>query len=76
MHLVGCRMYWLAEFLGEDGGEETKAYGGWNEAALTLGAPVPPPAALVRALDRTWRLMSDCLARWGPAELQQTFPDN
>ncbi|HEY7976320.1 MAG TPA: DinB family protein, partial [Ktedonobacterales bacterium] len=33
-------------------------------------------AELVQGLDRTWQLMADCLARWSPAEMQQTFPDD
>ncbi len=76
MHIIGCRMYWFTEFLGEDGGEEMKAYASWNKAALRLGAPVPTAAALAQGLDQTWRLMADCLARWGPADMHQTFPDH
>jgi len=76
MHIVGCRMYWFTEFLGEDGGEEMKAYERWNEAALALRAPVPTAAELAQGLDHTWQWMTDCLARWSPAEMQQTFPDN
>lgn len=87
LHIVGCRMYWFTEFLGEDGGEELEGYARWNQVALgapyassdelvlALGAPVPTAAELAQGLDRTWRLMADCLARWSPADLQQTFPD-
>jgi len=75
LHIVGCRVFWFTEFLGEDGGEAVKAYASWNEAALTLAAPVPTAAELVQGLDATWQLMADCLARWSPADLQQTFPD-
>src|SRR5260221_7498606 len=67
LHIIGCRMFWFIEFLGEDGGEEMKAYASWNEAALRLGAPVPTAAELAQALDRTWQFMTDCLARWSPA---------
>ncbi len=44
MHIVGCRTFWFTEFLGENGGEEMKAYASWNKAALSLGAlsPLPP----------------------------------
>ncbi len=76
LHIIGCRMFWFIEFLGEDGGEEMKAYASWNEAALRLGAPVPTAAELAQALDRTWQFMTDCLARWSPADMQQTFPDD
>jgi uncharacterized damage-inducible protein DinB len=87
LHLVGCRMYWLTEFLGEDGGAEMKAYArwnavglgapyaSWNEAALALGTPVLTDAELAEGLDRTWHLMADCLTRWSPADMRETFPD-
>jgi uncharacterized damage-inducible protein DinB len=76
LHIIGCRTYWFTEFLGEDGGEEMKAIAGWNEVALRPGAPIPTTAELVQAFDRTWHLMADCLARWSPAEMHQTFPDD
>ena len=77
LHIVGCRAYWFAEFLGEDGGDEMKVYTGWNEVALaqTLGAPIPTAAELVQGLDYTWQFMADCLARWSSADMRQTFPD-
>ncbi len=76
LHIIGCRAYWFTDFLGEDGGEEMKGYAGWNEVALALGAPVPPAAELTQGLDRTWQFMADCLARWSPADMYQTFPDD
>lgn len=76
VHIVGCRMYWFTEFLGEDGGEQLKAYASWNEAGLTLGLPIPPAAELVQGLDRTWGFMAGCLTRWSADDLRQTFPDD
>jgi uncharacterized damage-inducible protein DinB len=76
LHIIGCRAYWFTDFLGEDGGSEMKVYAGWNEVALTLGAPIPTAAEMVQALDRTWQFMADCLARWSPADLRQTLPDD
>ncbi len=76
LHIIGCRAYWFTDFLGEDGGEEMKVYAGWNEGALTLGALIPTPAELAQGLDRSWQFMADCLARWSPAEMRQTFPDD
>ena len=79
LHIVGCRMYWFTEFLGEDGREELKAYTRWNEAALgraALEAPAPTAAELALALDHTWQFMTDCLARWRPIDMEQTFPDD
>jgi uncharacterized damage-inducible protein DinB len=87
LHIIGCRVFWLTEFLGEDGGEEMKAYAHWNEVALeapyatwsevglALGAPAPSGVELAQGLDRTWQFMADCLARWSPANMQQTFAD-
>lgn len=75
MHIVGCRMFWFTEALEVDGGEELKAYASWNKAALELGSPVPSATELAQAIDRTWRLMSDCLARWSPADMRKTISD-
>jgi uncharacterized damage-inducible protein DinB len=76
LHIIGCRAYWFTDFLGEDRGEEMKVYMGWNEVALALGAPVPTAAELAQGLDRTWQFMADCLARWSPVDMHQTFPDD
>lgn len=77
LHIVGCRMFWFTEFLGEDGGVELKPYTRWNEAALGQGDPIPAPTAaeLAQGLDHTWHFMADCLARWGSARLRETIPD-
>jgi uncharacterized damage-inducible protein DinB len=78
IHIIGCRMFWFNEFLGEDGGENLNAYASWNEAALS-GSPITPAptaADLAQGLDDTWQFMADCLARWNPAAMQQTFPDD
>jgi len=71
-HIVGCRAGWFTEFLGEDGGENVRAIAHWDEP----GAPPRTAAALVQALDLTWQLMADCIARWSPADMQQTFEDD
>lgn len=87
LHIIGCRVFWLTEFLREDGGEEMKEYARWNEVALdapyaswhevgqALSAPAPTAVELAQGLDRTWHFMAACLARWSPADLRQTFPD-
>jgi uncharacterized damage-inducible protein DinB len=87
LHIVGCRVFWLTEFLGEDGGEKMKVYARWNEVALeapyaswsdvarALDAPAPSGAELAQGINRTWQFMADCLARWSPADMQQTFSD-
>ncbi len=76
LHIIGCRAYWFTAFLGEDEGSEMKVYAGWNEVALKLRAPVPTAAELAQGLDRTWQFMADCLARWSPDDMRQTFPDD
>lgn len=75
LHIVGCRAFWFGDFLNEETGPEMKMYGDWNEAALKPGAIIPTAAELVQALDCTWQFMTDCLARWSPAEMFRTFPD-
>src|SRR5215831_13108972 len=66
LHIVGCRVYWFAEFLGENGGEGMKEYAlwnevalgapyaTWNEVALALGADTLSGAELSQGLDHTW----------------------
>jgi uncharacterized damage-inducible protein DinB len=73
-HIVACRASWFTGFLGEDGGEEMKRYAGWK-AALKLRGPVPSAAELIQGLERTWHFMAECLSRWSPDEMRQTFPD-
>ncbi|HEU5369396.1 MAG TPA: DinB family protein [Ktedonobacterales bacterium] len=70
-HIIGCRAGWFTFVLGEDWGAEVKAYEDWDAP----DAPAPTPAELVQALDRTWQGMTDCLARWSPDDMRQTFPD-
>jgi len=71
-HIVDCRAGWFTFTLGEDGGADVKAIASWDEP----DAPARSAAELVQALDSTWQLMADCLARWSPADMQQTFPDD
>jgi uncharacterized damage-inducible protein DinB len=72
VHVIGCRRVWFTGFLGEDGGVEVKATADWDEP----GAPVPTAAELAQAIDLTWHMMADCLARWSPADMQKTFSDD
>jgi uncharacterized damage-inducible protein DinB len=75
MHSIACRAFWFSQFLGEDADPQIQTYADWNEAALELGTPIPCAAEIVQGFDCTWQFMSDCLARWTPAEMSQTFPD-
>jgi uncharacterized damage-inducible protein DinB len=71
-HIIGCRAGWFTEFLREDGGADVQAAAHWDEP----GAPARTAAELVRGLDLTWQLMAECIARWSPAQMQETFPDD
>jgi uncharacterized damage-inducible protein DinB len=71
-HIVGCRAGWFTFTLGEDADAEVKKSTDWDQP----GAPARSAAELAEGLDRTWRLMAGCLARWSPADMQQTFPDD
>jgi uncharacterized damage-inducible protein DinB len=75
MHIIGTRIGWFIEILGEEFGEEMSAYLKRNEVALRQGAPVLTAAELAQGLDLTWQFIADCLARWSPADMQQTFTD-
>jgi uncharacterized damage-inducible protein DinB len=76
MHIIGCRVSWLIEFLGESMDEELKEYAARNEAALRQETPALPAAELVKGLDLSWRLMADCRSRWSSADMRQTFTDD
>lgn len=71
-HIIGCRVGWFTFCLGEDWGEEVKAYANWDEP----GAPPRDAAELAQALDRTWRLMAECLARWSDDDMKREFEDD
>ncbi len=68
-HIIGCRVGWFTQTLGEDGGESVKAWEERIDAERTA-------TELAQALDATWQLMADCLSRWSSADMQQTFPDD
>jgi uncharacterized damage-inducible protein DinB len=70
-HIIGCRIGWFTYTLGEDWGADLKAYEHWDEP----GAPAPTVAELTQGLDFTWDNMAACIARWSPADMEKTFPD-
>jgi len=74
-HIIGCRMFWFTEVLGEDVGAALKPYADWNEAALTPGAHIPSAATLAQAFDDTWGFMAERLARWSPEDMRYTISD-
>jgi uncharacterized damage-inducible protein DinB len=88
LHIIGCRMFWFTEFLGEDGSAELQAYAKWNEVALRapfaswgdmaseLEAPAPTTSDLSEELDRTWRFMAARLAHWPAAAMRESFSED
>jgi len=70
-HIIGCRVGWFTITLGEDVGADVRAVP-WEEP----GGPAQSAAELVRGLDRTWQMMTECLTRWSPADMEQTVPDD
>ena len=71
-HIIGCRAGWFTQFLGEDAGPDVRATAEWD----VPGAPDRTAEELTQGLDRTWQMMTDCLARWSPAQMRETFPDD
>lgn len=67
-HIMGARIGWFTRFLGE-GDKELKSMPRWDAP----DAPNRSAAELVVGLDRSWKLMADCLARWSSEDMQQTF---
>ncbi|MCI0396500.1 MAG: DinB family protein [Chloroflexi bacterium] len=68
-HIVAVRVYWFHGLLGE-GGPDVADYALWDEP----DAPPRTAAELLAGLDASWQLMARALARWTPADRQQTFP--
>src|SRR5690348_14714780 len=71
-HLISCRAGWFTDFLGEKGDGYVNELEKWD----AKGAPVRTAAELAQGLERSWQHMMDCIARWTPAQMQETFPDN
>jgi uncharacterized damage-inducible protein DinB len=70
-HIIGCRVGWFTDTLGEDATADVTAVP-WDEP----GGPARSAAELVQGLTLTWQLMTDCLTRWSPTDMQQTVPDD
>jgi uncharacterized damage-inducible protein DinB len=70
-HIIGCRVGWFTHTLGEDASADVTAVR-WDDP----GGPARSAAELVWGLDHTWQLMTECLTRWSPADMQQTVPDD
>ena len=72
-HTAGVRPYWLCHIFKEPGAERTPLNDpggdGWED---DLTHP-REAGELVSALQSTWTIVEDCLDRWTPDMLQETF---
>jgi uncharacterized damage-inducible protein DinB len=67
-HIIGARVGWFCKTLGA-GGPDELAFDPWDFD----GAPPRTAAELVEGLTVTWRMIEDCLGRWTPAMLGDSF---
>jgi uncharacterized damage-inducible protein DinB len=67
-HMVSVRAGWFHRFLGE-GGDDFGALAAWDAA----DSPVRSASELVEGLTATWRVIQEALARYTPADLQETI---
>jgi uncharacterized damage-inducible protein DinB len=71
-HMIGARARWFQDLLGE-GGEESESFadlGTWDRQ----GMPARSAAELIQGLEATWQGMQAAIARWTPAEWEETYP--
>jgi uncharacterized damage-inducible protein DinB len=66
-HVIGARSRWM---MMDEGESPFKAFVNWD----CEGMQVRSADELVNALDTTWRAMQAAIARWTPAQWQETFP--
>jgi len=67
-HMIGARARWFHDLVGE-GDQEFAALGAWDRK----GMPTRGAAELVSALETTWQVMQQAIARWTPADWEQTY---
>ncbi len=67
-HIVGARVRWLREVLGE--GDE--ALDRWADLDRQ-GAPIPSGEELAQALEESWQPLKAGLERWKPGDYEYTF---
>ncbi len=71
-HIATARLYWLCLVCGEPGLETSdvldRTGDGWDDHDDQPRSP----KELADALDATWAVVADCLARWTPALLAET----
>ena len=68
-HMLSGRVWWYQTWMGE-GSPDLAPIVHWDEDEQ----PARSADELVVALEDTWRVIADALARWTPADLGQVFP--
>src|SRR5690349_18641328 len=67
-HTISVRAWYLHGVMGE-GGMEIDNLIGWDSE----GAPARSAEELLLGLEQTWALLSACIAKWSPADLDNAF---
>ena len=67
-HIIAVRAGWFHDAL-DEGGEDFSAFSQWDEP----DSPSRPASELVSGLEATWQVMQEALARFTPADLQQSI---
>ena len=70
-HIVANRVWWFQVWMGE-GSPNLAPIAHWDPADEVEQAPLTA-AELVAGLESTWRMITDALARWIPADLEHVF---
>ncbi len=68
-HMLSARVWWFQVWMGE-GSPDLAPVVHWDED----DQPLRSAAELIAALESTWRMIADALARWTPADLGHVFP--
>ena len=71
LHMIGARSRWFHAALGE-GNEEFAAFGSWDRP----GQQARSSAEMAVALDMTWRVMHEAIARWTPDQWVQCYDND
>lgn len=70
-HIIGGRARWFHDMLGV-GDQEFARLGQWDRP----GAPEREADELVSGLETSWRVMQEAIARWTPADMQQSYKND
>ena len=71
-HIIANRVWWFQVWMGE-GDPALAPIAHWDPADEVEQPPLDA-AELVAGLEATWQMITDALARWTPADLNQIFP--